>query len=64
MEDLLAEEELFSIPVVAETVPFCEESDSKADELDNELTVCTEEIENMEVIYEELDIYQNQKALK
>ena len=62
MEDLLAEEELFSIPVVAETVPFCEESDSKADELDNELTVCTEEIENMEVIYEELDIYQNQKA--
>ena len=64
MEDLLAEEELFSIPVVAETVPFCEESDSKADELDNELTVCSEEIENMEVIYEELDIYQNQKALK
>ncbi|MEC9135599.1 MAG: cell division protein FtsZ [Bacteroidota bacterium] len=60
--DVMAEEELFSIPVVAETVPFYKESDSKSDELDNELTVCTEEIENMEVIYEELDIYQNQKA--
>tara|TARA_B100000575_G_scaffold137204_1_gene109401 strand:- start:23578 stop:25506 length:1929 start_codon:yes stop_codon:yes gene_type:complete len=62
MEDVLAEEELFSIPVVAETLPFYEESDSKADELDNELTVRTEEIENMEVIYEELDIDQTQKA--
>ena len=60
--DVMAEEELFSIPVVAETVPFYKESDSKSDELDNELTVRTEEIENMEVIYEELDIYQNQKA--
>ena len=62
MEDVLEEEELFSIPVVAEIVHLYEESDSKSDELDNELTVCTEEIENMEVIYEELNIYQNQKA--
>ena len=62
MDGLLAEEELFSIPVVAETVPFNEESYSKADELNNELTVCSEEIENMEVIYEELDIDQPQKA--
>ena len=62
MDDLLAEEELFSIPVVAEIVPFNEESYSKADELNNELTVCKKEIENMEVIYEELDIDQPQKA--
>ena len=62
MDDLLAEEELFSIPVVAEIVPFNEEFYSKADELNNELTVSTKEIENMEVIYEELDIDQPQKA--
>lgn len=62
MDDLLAEEELFSIPVVAEIVPFNEEFYSKADELNNELTVCKKEIENMEVIYEELDIDQPQKA--
>ncbi|MGA0373476.1 MAG: cell division protein FtsZ [Flavobacteriaceae bacterium] len=62
MEDELPEEELFSLPVVAEIVPANEESDYHLDESHRELIVMTEEIENMEVIYELLEIDHPQKA--
>ena len=55
VEEELAQEELFSLPVVAEEVSAFD-VDSQAVESEDELIVCTEEIENMEVIYELLEI--------
>ena len=54
-EEILTQEELFSIPVVAETVTAYETDSS---ELEEELTVNSEEINNMEVVYELLEVDQ------
>ena len=55
VEEEPAQEELFSLPVVAEEVSAFD-VDSQAVESEDELIVSTEEIENMEVIYELLEI--------
>ena len=54
-EEILTQEELFSIPVVAETVTAYERDSS---ELEEELMVNSEEIKNMEVVYELLEVDQ------
>ena len=54
-EEILTQEELFSIPVVAETVTAYERDSS---ELEEELMVNSEEINNMEVVYELLEVDQ------
>lgn len=54
-EEILTQEELFSIPVVAETVTAYEMDSS---ELEEELIVNSEEIINMEVVYELLEVDQ------
>ena len=59
----LTQEELFSLPVVAETVSI-EEFESETDESCDELIVSTAEIENMEVIYELLEIQPNQEKFE
>ena len=59
----LTQEELFSLPVVAETVSIGE-FESETDESCDELIVSTAEIENMEVIYELLEIQPNQEKFE
>lgn len=54
-EEILTQEELFSIPVVAETVTAYERDSC---ELEEELMVNSEEIKNMEVVYELLEVDQ------
>lgn len=54
-EEILTQEELFSIPVVAETVTAYERDSC---ELEEELMVNSEEINNMEVVYELLEVDQ------
>jgi cell division protein FtsZ len=54
-EEILTQEELFSIPVVAETVTAYERDSC---ELEEELMVNSEEIKNMEVVYELLKVDQ------
>ena len=54
-EEILTQEELFSIPVVAETVTAYERDSS---ELEEELMVNSEEINNMEVVYGLLEVDQ------
>jgi cell division protein FtsZ len=54
-EEILTQEELFSIPVVAETVTAYERDSC---EFEEELMVNSEEIKNMEVVYELLKVDQ------
>jgi cell division protein FtsZ len=59
----LTQEELFSLAVVAETVSI-EEFESETDESCDELILSTAEIENMEVIYELIEIQPNQEKFE